>query len=104
MLRKKKTFDVETYWNMKINKKINLFHVNFTNIGYFIVCVSATWAKIKHVFCLFRVNIADDDEDPYFVSLRKCLILGITYSANIGGIGTLTGAASNMIMVGSLEK
>jgi len=53
----------------------------------------------------YRDIVIDDDEDsPHYKKLRKCMILGIAYAANTGGIGTMTGSASNMVLVGAMEK
>jgi len=46
----------------------------------------------------------DENESVYYKRLKKCFVLGIAYAASIGGIGTMTGAATNMAMMGTLQK
>ena len=38
--------------------------------------------------------------DKRFNRLAKCLMLGVAYSANIGGTGTLTGTGPNIVLAG----
>lgn len=42
--------------------------------------------------------------DEKFAKLRKAIYLGICYSANIGGTGTLTGTGTNLILYGFVSK
>jgi Na+/H+ antiporter NhaD/arsenite permease-like protein len=39
-----------------------------------------------------------------YLKIRKALFLGICYSANIGGTGTLTGTSTNLILNGILKE
>ena len=39
-----------------------------------------------------------------FSWLAKGLMLGVAYSANIGGIATLTGTGPNLVFKGDIEK
>ncbi|XP_045170886.2 Na(+)/citrate cotransporter-like [Mercenaria mercenaria] len=48
-------------------------------------------------------NVLEDDDDPAFRRLCKCLTLSIAYSANVGGIGSLTGTGPNLVMKGQLD-
>ena len=45
-------------------------------------------------------NIDGLTEDKRFSQLAKSLMLGVAYSANIGGIGTLTGTPPNIVLGG----
>jgi sodium-dependent dicarboxylate transporter 2/3/5 len=51
----------------------------------------------------FRDNVLEDDDDPAFRRLCKCLTLSIAYAANVGGIGSLTGTGPNLVMKGQLD-
>lgn len=42
--------------------------------------------------------------DKTFIRLSKGLTLGIAYSANIGGTGTLTGTGPNLVLSGDVAK
>ena len=64
--------------------------------------------KVDNIlFHLFAIHVLyRTAEDPTvdaesFETLRKAIYLGICYSANIGGTGTLTGTATNLILVES---
>ncbi|XP_060600137.1 Na(+)/citrate cotransporter-like isoform X3 [Ruditapes philippinarum] len=48
-------------------------------------------------------NVLEDDDDPAFRRLCKCLTLSIAYAANVGGIGSLTGTGPNLVMKGQLD-
>lgn len=48
-------------------------------------------------------NVLSDDDDPAFKRLCKCISLSIAYSANVGGIGSLTGTGPNLVMKGQLD-
>lgn len=41
-----------------------------------------------------------EEHEDGFDKLRKSIYLGICYSANIGGTGTLTGTGTNLILYG----
>ena len=43
-------------------------------------------------------------DSPGFSQLSKGLMLGIAYSANIGGTATLTGTGPNLILSGDITK
>ena len=43
-------------------------------------------------------------DPPGFSQLSKGLMLGIAYSANIGGTATLTGTGPNLILSGDISK
>ena len=49
-------------------------------------------------------NQVDDKERIAFLKIRKALFLGVCYSANIGGTGTLTGTSTNLILNGILKE
>ena len=52
-----------------------------------------------------RDSVTDtEDHDVAFDSFRKSILLGVCYSANIGGTATLTGTATNLIFKGILEE
>ncbi|KAL4223442.1 hypothetical protein ACF0H5_016913 [Mactra antiquata] len=51
-----------------------------------------------------KMNVLEEDDDPSFKRLCKCITLSIAYSANVGGIGSLTGTGPNLVMKGALEK
>ena len=42
--------------------------------------------------------------DGSFRNLAKVLMLGVAYAANIGGIATLTGTGSNLVLSGDVSK
>ncbi|KAL4228686.1 hypothetical protein ACF0H5_011730 [Mactra antiquata] len=51
-----------------------------------------------------KINVLDDDDDPSFKRLCKCITLSIAYSANVGGIGSLTGTGPNLVMKAALQR
>jgi sodium-dependent dicarboxylate transporter 2/3/5 len=53
---------------------------------------------------LVRPAFQDIVYDEKFAKLRKAIYLGICYSANIGGTGTLTGTGTNLILYGFVSK
>ena len=42
----------------------------------------------------------DKSSDKSYAKLTKCLMLGVAYSANIGGTATLTGTGPNIVLSG----
>lgn len=44
--------------------------------------------------------VSAESEDKSFMRLSKSLMLGVAYSANIGGTGTLTGTGPNIVLAG----
>ena len=55
-----------------------------------------------HVLIMFiRIETVDP---PGFSNLAKGLMLGIAYSANIGGTATLTGTGPNLIFSGYIKE
>ncbi|XP_052802409.1 solute carrier family 13 member 2-like [Mya arenaria] len=48
-------------------------------------------------------NVLEDNTNESFTRLCKCLSLSIAYSANCGGIGSLTGTVPNLVMKGQLD-
>ena len=38
--------------------------------------------------------------NPQAVALRQALLLGVAYSANVGGTGVITGTSPNLVLMG----
>ena len=51
-----------------------------------------------------KSQINSSPDLPGFSQLTKGLILGIAYSASIGGTATLTGTGPNLILSGDISK
>ena len=46
----------------------------------------------------------EESENPANNSFSKALMLGVAYAATIGGVGTLIGSPTNLILIGVMEK
>ena len=46
----------------------------------------------------------DDDTDQPVMMFAPCLLLGLAYSANIGGVGTLIGSPPNALLAGFMRQ
>ncbi|WAR01096.1 S13A5-like protein [Mya arenaria] len=57
----------------------------------------------KSIHCPLEENVLEDNTNESFTRLCKCLSLSIAYSANCGGIGSLTGTVPNLVMKGQLD-
>ncbi len=55
---------------------------------------------------LLALIVAEDDEHPAHVTrnFSLCLLLGIAYSASIGGIGTLIGTPPNLLLASYIKE
>jgi di/tricarboxylate transporter len=45
-----------------------------------------------------------DRTDPHFVRLSKGFLLCVAFSANVGGVATLTGTPPNLILKGFVDE
>jgi len=49
-------------------------------------------------------ELREDRDDRAMVNFSACLMLGIAYAANIGGVATLVGTFPNLVFAGMFEK
>lgn len=66
----------------------------------------SVYSLSKRRTSLVRPSLQPDvtEFDDEFRKLRRCIYLGICYSANIGGTGTLTGTGTNLILYGFVSR
>ncbi len=53
---------------------------------------------------LLALIVKDDDQDQTARNFALCLLLGIAYSASIGGIGTLIGTPPNLLLASYIKE
>ena len=49
------------------------------------------------------ISRLEKEDRHHFTHLGKAFTLGVVYAANVGGIATMTGAASNLVFIGYAE-
>ena len=63
------------------------------------------WTLLKTIIILFSIDEEEKNEAyEHHQQLCKAMLLCICYSANIGGTGTLTGTAPQLVLAGQVSE
>lgn len=73
-------------------------------LSAFVSNTATTMMMLPIVLAVGALAVGDDDENPDASRYHLCLLLSLAYSANLGGIATITGTPPNGLLAGFMTQ